>query len=104
MVPVAGFGHVMFCCSQCPCLDAFALPRALSCRSGCDSVPRLFPSPLALSAQSQVFQKNSRTLRRQFWWQNMKMKLIVISAVVLCLVVVFLLICFSKIDCFNRKG
>lgn len=34
----------------------------------------------------------------------MKMKLIVISAVVLCLVVVFLLICFSKIDCFNRKG
>lgn len=57
-----------------------------------------------LMNESQLFQKQSRTLRRQFWWQNIKMKLIVGGAVLLCLVVVFLIICFSKIDCFNRHG
>lgn len=52
-----------------------------------------------LMSEADRFQKTGKQLRRQFWWQNMKMKLIIVAAVVLLAVVIFLMICFSK-KCF----
>lgn len=48
-----------------------------------------------LRFQAEKFQKTGRQLRSKFWWQNAKMKLVVALAVLLLIVVIFLLACFS---------
>jgi vesicle-associated membrane protein 72 len=54
---------------------------------------------VACHAQADRFVRTGKTLRRQMWWQNCKMKLVVAFAVVLLAVVVFLLVCFSGGNC-----
>ena len=53
-----------------------------------------------LMSEADRFQKTVKQLRRQFWWQNCKMKLVIAAAVVLLAVVIFLMICLSK-KCFG---
>ena len=59
---------------------------------------------LCCPLQADRFQKTAKVLKRQFWWQNMKMKLVVAAAVILVAVVIFLLICFSKTNCLSSKS
>jgi len=49
--------------------------------------------------QADKFQRTAKSVRRMFWWQNIKMKLVIAGIVVLVAVVIFLLICFSKGNC-----
>lgn len=56
-----------------------------------------------LMSEADKFQKQGKALRRQFWWQNIKMKLVVAAAVLLLGVVIFLLICFSKTNCLKSS-
>jgi len=57
-----------------------------------------------LRANAELFQKQGRQLRRQFWWQHCKMKLVMALVVCLVAVVAFLLICFSNgRDCTKRS-
>jgi hypothetical protein len=44
--------------------------------------------------QADRFVRTGKTLRRQMWWQNCKMKLVIAFVVILLAVVVFLLVCF----------
>eukprot|EP00798_Chlamydomonas_sp_ICE-L_P012283 gene12283-15432_t len=53
-----------------------------------------------LMFEADRFVRTGRTLRRQMWWQNMKMKLIMGFAALLLAVVVFLIVCFSVVKCF----
>lgn len=46
--------------------------------------------------QAHRFQKQGTQLRKRMWWQNFRMKLIVIGVVVLLVVVIFLLACFTN--------
>jgi vesicle-associated membrane protein 72 len=47
--------------------------------------------------------RTGRTLRRQMWWQNCKMKVVVGLAVLLLVLILFLLICFSGRNCVKRQ-
>ena len=55
-----------------------------------------------LMSEADRFQKTGKQLRRQFWWQNMKMKLVIAAAVLLLALVIFLMVCFSK-KCFGSS-
>ena len=57
-----------------------------------------------LRFQADRFQKQGRSLRNKMWWQNMKMKLIVISMIVIVILIIFLLICFGMTSCFKKKA
>ncbi len=59
--------------------------------------------PCCPCAQAERFRKASNTIKRVIWWQNMKMRLIVLLAVLLLTLVVFLLVCFSGRNCLRRK-
>ncbi|KAJ3059165.1 hypothetical protein HK102_010116, partial [Quaeritorhiza haematococci] len=41
-----------------------------------------------LSAESQKFQRSARTVRKKMWWQNMKMRLILIALALLVIAVI----------------
>ena len=45
--------------------------------------------------QADKFHKTGRQLRSRMWWQNMKMKLIVVLILVLIAVIIFCAVCFS---------
>ncbi|KAJ9534732.1 hypothetical protein QJQ45_013096 [Haematococcus lacustris] len=55
-----------------------------------------------LMFEADRFVRTGKTLRRQMWWQNCKMKLVMAFAVILLAVVVFLLVCFSGGNCLKR--
>lgn len=48
-----------------------------------------------LRVQAQRFQKEGRNLRNKFWWQNLRMKIVLALVVVLLAVIIFVLVCFS---------
>lgn len=48
-----------------------------------------------LRDQAQTFQRQGQHLRRSLWWQNTKMKVIVVAAVLLLVLTIFLLACFA---------
>ncbi|KAG2452182.1 hypothetical protein HYH02_003213 [Chlamydomonas schloesseri] len=48
-----------------------------------------------LRNQAEQFQKKGRQLRNKMWWQNCKMKLVVLLAILVLAVVIFLLVCFT---------
>lgn len=54
-----------------------------------------------LHNHAQRFQKAGRSLRNKMWWQNMKVKILVVAAVLLLALVIFLSVCFSGGNCFN---
>lgn len=45
--------------------------------------------------QATRFKDTGVRMKRQLWWQNCKVKLVILTAVMLLAVVVFLLVCFS---------
>jgi hypothetical protein len=49
-----------------------------------------------IAVQAQRFQKQGTQLRKRMWWQNFRVKLIVIGVAVLLVVVIFLLACFTN--------
>ncbi|GAX74087.1 hypothetical protein CEUSTIGMA_g1537.t1 [Chlamydomonas eustigma] len=55
-----------------------------------------------LMSEADRFQRTAKTIKRMFWWQNCKVKLIVAGAVLLVALVIFLLICFSGTKCFGN--
>ncbi|KAL3149859.1 hypothetical protein ABBQ38_013680 [Trebouxia sp. C0009 RCD-2024] len=56
-----------------------------------------------LRFQADKFHKTGRQLRSKMWWQNMKMKILVVLVVLILIFVIFLIVCFSGTNCFNRK-
>jgi vesicle-associated membrane protein 7 len=48
-----------------------------------------------LRFQADKFHKTGRQLRSRMWWQNMKMKLIVVFILILIAVIIFCAVCFS---------
>lgn len=52
--------------------------------------------------EANRFVRTGKTLRRQMWWQNCKMKLVMAFAVLLLAVVIFLLVCFSGGNCLKK--
>mmetsp|Transcript_30779 Transcript_30779/g.68203 ORF Transcript_30779/g.68203 Transcript_30779/m.68203 type:complete len:253 (+) Transcript_30779:119-877(+) len=60
-----------------------------------DKIELLVDKTDALQNHAEQFQKKGRQLRRHMCWNNFKMKLIVIFALLLLGVVIFLLVCFS---------
>ena len=53
-------------------------------------------------AQAEQFQKKGRSLRNKMWWQNCRMKLIVLFAVLMLGLVIFLLVCFTGKNCLKK--
>jgi vesicle-associated membrane protein 72 len=53
--------------------------------------------------QAEQFQKKGRSLRNQMWWQNCRMKLIVLFAVLMLGLVIFLLVCFAGKNCLKKN-
>ena len=68
--------------------------------------PSLLPMPVRVPplppVQADRFVRTGKTLRRQMWWQNCKMKLVMAFAVLLLGVVIFLLVCFSGKNCLKK--
>ncbi|EFJ39880.1 hypothetical protein VOLCADRAFT_70298 [Volvox carteri f. nagariensis] len=57
-----------------------------------------------LRNQVRDFQRKGRQLRSKMWWQNCRMKLVVLLAVALLAVVIFLLACFAGgNNCVKKK-
>lgn len=52
-------------------------------------------SPTPPHPQADKFHKTGRQLRSRMWWQNMKMKLIVVFILILIAVIIFCAVCFS---------
>ena len=78
---------------QPPCL-----PCARSPTPPC--APRLpIPSTPAHRPQADKFHKTGRQLRSRMWWQNMKMKLIIVAILLLIAVIIFCAVCFSGGNC-----
>lgn len=57
-----------------------------------------------LQQQAHAFQKQGKQLRSRMWWQNTKMKIVVVFAVLLLAVVIFLLACFAGGQNCTQKG
>ena len=55
------------------------------------------PEPSLSCVQAEAFQKKGRQLRNKMWWQNCRMKLIVLGVVLLLGLVIFLLVCFTGV-------
>ena len=54
--------------------------------------------------QADNFHKTGRALRRRMWWQNLKMKLVFASFVVIVILILFLSFCYSNgNDCTKKK-
>ncbi len=53
--------------------------------------------------QAQQFQRKGRELRNKMWWQNCRMKLAVLLAIIILAVVIFCLVCFSGGNCLKKK-
>ncbi len=47
-----------------------------------------------LQNQAEQFQRKGKQLRRAMWWQNCRMKLMVLGIVLVLAVVIFLIACF----------
>lgn len=57
----------------------------------------------AAALQADRFVRTGRNLRRQMWWQNCKMKVVVGMAVLLLVIILFVLICFSGRNCIKKS-
>lgn len=55
-----------------------------------------------LRFEADRFVRTTRTINRNMWWQNCKMKVVVAFAVILLAVVIFLLVCFSGGNCLKH--
>ena len=45
--------------------------------------------------QADKFHKTGRQLRSKMWWQNMKMKILVVMVVLILIFIIFLIVCFA---------
>lgn len=54
-----------------------------------------------LRFQADKFHKTGRQLRSRMWWQNMKMKLIIVAILLLIGVIIFCAVCFGGGNCFK---
>ena len=59
------------------------------------SLSACFPCPTFFSLQADKFHKTGRQLRSKMWWQNMKMKLVVLFIILLIGVIIFCSVCFA---------
>lgn len=76
------------------CAQALHQPVDASSRPSLDShLPTC--SPRVPAPQADKFHKTGRQLRSRMWWQNMKMKLIVVFILILLAVIIFCAVCFS---------
>jgi vesicle-associated membrane protein 7 len=55
-----------------------------------------------LRFQADKFHKTGRQLRSKMWWQNMKMKLIVVLIVLVLIFIIFVIVCFSGGNCLKK--
>lgn len=55
-----------------------------------------------LRFQADKFHKTGRQLRSKMWWQNMKMKILVVLVVLILIFVIFLIVCFSGGNCIKH--
>ena len=54
-----------------------------------------------LRFQADRFHKTGRSLRSKMWWQNMKVKLLILVIVILIAVIIFASVCFSGGNCLS---
>jgi len=54
-----------------------------------------------LRFQADRFHKTGRSLRSKMWWQNMKVKLLILIIVILIAVIIFASVCFSGGNCLS---
>ena len=52
-----------------------------------------------LRFQADKFHKTGRQLRSRMWWQNAKMKIIIVLILILVGVIIFCAVCFSGGNC-----
>jgi len=52
--------------------------------------------------QADKFHKTGRQLRSKMWWQNMKMKILVVLVILILIFVIFLIVCFSGGNCIKK--
>ncbi len=78
-------------CSSCVAL--WLLGASDFC-TACVLNPSAPPLPPQIP-QADKFHKTGRQLRSRMWWQNMKMKLIVVFILILIAVIIFCAVCFS---------
>lgn len=97
---VAAQSLIVDACTMLP-LPA-SQPCALPCTGGLPTLhaspcPQVLPPPLPhpTHLQADKFHKTGRQLRSRMWWQNMKMKLIVVFILILIAVIIFCAVCFS---------
>jgi len=55
-----------------------------------------------LRFQADKFHKTGRQLRSKMWWQNMKMKILVVLVILILIFVIFLIVCFSGGNCIKK--
>ncbi|KAK9830315.1 hypothetical protein WJX72_010959 [[Myrmecia] bisecta] len=55
-----------------------------------------------LRFQADKFHKTGRQLRSKMWWQNMKMKIVLVLIVLILIFVIFCIVCFSGGNCLKR--
>lgn len=58
--------------------------------------------PACADAQADKFHKTGRQLRSKMWWQNMKMKILVVLVILILIFVIFLIVCFSGGNCIKK--
>jgi hypothetical protein len=58
----------------------------------------------ALSMNAEAFRNQGRTLRRQMWWNNLKVKILIAFLVLVLAVVIFLLACFAGGNNCTKRG
>eukprot|EP01024_Parvocaulis_polyphysoides_P043263 TRINITY_DN3950_c3_g1_i3.p1 TRINITY_DN3950_c3_g1~~TRINITY_DN3950_c3_g1_i3.p1 ORF type:complete len:219 (-),score=24.85 TRINITY_DN3950_c3_g1_i3:343-999(-) len=54
-----------------------------------------------LRNQAAQFESRGRRLRRKMWWQNAKMKMLLVCIFLVLIFVIFLIICFGPAKCFD---
>lgn len=54
-----------------------------------------------LRFQADRFHKTGRALRSKMWWQNMKVKIIILVIIILIAVIIFASVCFSGGNCLS---
>ena len=55
-----------------------------------------------VALQADKFHKTGRQLRSKMWWQNMKMKILVVLVILILIFVIFLIVCFSGGNCIKK--
>ena len=56
-----------------------------------------------LQSQATKFQKQAKATHTELWWQLLRMKLLVVFAILLAALLIFCFVCFSGGNCLKRK-